>query len=107
MQRLSFFLAFTGLIAMYGSTFLAPQKAQLSSIGPEDVGEKVKVSGTVKNPSGSQHFFFKLSNNKSSIQAVKFDSTPGFKEGEKVTVTGEVTMYKGSKEIIVSKIRPQ
>ena len=107
LYRLSFFLALTGLVMMYSSTFISPEKASVSEIGPGMTGEKVKVSGTVTEASGDQHFFFQLSSGDSKIQAVQFDTSPSYTDGENVTVTGEVTMYRGSEEIIVESIEPK
>ena len=104
LYRISFFLALAGLTLMYSSTFLSPEKVAVSEIGPEMTGEKVRVSGTVTEASGDQHFFFTLSDDSSQIKAVQFDTSPGYTDGENVTVTGEVTMYRGSEEIIVESI---
>ena len=105
LYRLSFFLALTGLVMMYSSTFISPEKVSVSDIGPGMTGEKVQVSGTVTEASGDQHFFFNLSSGDSEIRAVQFDTSPGYTDGENVTLTGEVTMYKGSEEIIVESIK--
>lgn len=104
LYRVSFFLALAGLTLMYSSTFLSPEEVAVSDIGPGMAGEKVKVSGTVTAASGDQHFFFNLSDGSSEIQAVQFDTSPDYTDGENVTVTGEVTMYRGSEEIIVESI---
>lgn len=107
LYRLSFFLALTGLTLMYSSTFLSPEKVAVSEIGPAMTGEKVTVSGTVTEASGDQHFFFQLSDGNSQIKAVQFDVAPEYTDGENVTVTGEVTMYRGSEEIIVGSINSE
>ena len=104
LYRISFFLALVGLVMMYSSTFLSPEEVAVSDIGPGMTGEKVKVSGTVTAASGDQHFFFNLSSDSAQIRAVQFDTSPSYTSGEKVTVTGEVTMYRGSEEIIVESI---
>lgn len=107
LYRISFFLALAGLTLMYSSTFLSPEKVAVSEIGPEMTGEKVTVSGTVIEASGDQHFFFNLSSEGYEIRAVQFDTSPGYTDGENVTVTGEVTMYRGSEEIIIEDIEPR
>ncbi|QKQ98746.1 hypothetical protein GKQ38_04440 [Candidatus Nanohaloarchaea archaeon] len=107
LYRLAFLLALAGLTLMYGATFLEPQKVHVSELKPAMVGEKVKISGTVQEPSGSKHFFFTLKEGNSTVRAVKFDTSPGYTSGAEVTVTGEITMYKGELEIIVQKIRPR
>jgi len=73
----------------------------------------LKISGEVSGfrPSSTGHWYFKLKDQKSSIDAVMFKgstfrvSTPP-KDGDKITVQGSISVYapRGTYQIIVDKI---
>ncbi|WEL22882.1 exodeoxyribonuclease VII large subunit [Candidatus Nanohalovita haloferacivicina] len=100
-----FLTACIGLLTLYLATSIPPEKVEISEVRPSMAGEKVRVTGEVANPAGRNHFFFTLKNREKSIEAVKFDKRPSHAQGEKVTLEGEVSMYRGELQIIVDRIK--
>ena len=67
--------------------------------------KQVSVNGTVAQPYSSKgNLFFTLESQKGSIKVADFDSKTAVNSSEKVSVTGRVTLYRGSLEIIAERI---
>lgn len=105
--RISFLLATLGLTILFAATQISPETVEISEIKPAMAGEKVTVKGEITDPAGKQNFFFNLTKDNRSIEAVEFDSRPSYTAGEKVTVEGEIAMHQGELELIIDDIRPR
>lgn len=94
-----------GLLALAFTSAQPVEKTSLENISASNLGEKVRISGTVKSSSSfSRTTFLNVSDGTGEIPVVSFSSGSGFPSGENVSVTGRLTMYEGKLEIVADKI---
>lgn len=100
-----------GIVGLIALAFLLPEikSTQIEKIGEENIGEKVKLVGIIKNLNiNSGNAFFRLENN-SKINSVYFK--PGIeqlsilRENQLIEVIGKVSFYKGKLQIIIEKVK--
>ncbi len=107
LMRVSVAVSAIGVIALFLiATFLGPTRA---SIGGLKLGENVLIGGVVHDYSESKgNVFFTLVND-SSVRVVVFaqdaERLPQIIDGDSVTVTGKVQLYRGDIEIIAKDVR--
>lgn len=98
-------LAALGLLALAFTSAHPVEKTSVENISASDLGEKVKIAGTVKNSSSfSGTSFLNVSDGTGEISVVSFSLGSGFSRGEKVSIIGRVTMYEGELEIVADEI---
>lgn len=98
-------LAALGLLILSVSSQQRTEIVQISEVNSSDIGEKVRLQGEIsKYQNVGEHGFFQLEENNSSVEVADFSKKRTFKNGEKVTVTGRVTLYHGKLEIIAEDI---
>ncbi len=94
-------LASVGLLVLALSGQMDPNQIKIGEIRNQDIGEKVRVSGEVSNfQRVPPNNFFNLSDGSGDIQVAMFSSEKAFSDGEKITLTGRVTLYHGKLELI-------
>lgn len=105
--RICILLGALGVVLIYvSSTYIETEKVNVSEIKPQWNGKKVEVRGTAKQPYKTKgNLFFSLEDSTGSIKVADFDSKSSVNESQNVNVTGRVTLYRGSLEIIAEEIR--
>jgi len=105
-------VAIAGAIGLFAFSYsLQPYRLSISTLTDNDLGKRITVNGTVRDPvvrNGTA--FFELQDNGRKVNAVLFKAAPlqtvFLQAGMLVQVTGRLTMYRGSAEIAVEEIRP-
>ena len=96
-----------GLIALY---FIST-KAEIGEYKPnpinKNIGEDVKLTGTITRISQKENVAFIELSHQSPITVVFFkeNTNMNLKNGDGIEVIGEVQEYKGKNEVIAQKIR--
>lgn len=106
--KLSVFLAFVGLTAMYASSlYLDVEHVNIGDIEESWTGRNVKVSGEVTGFTRSGgHAFIDLNDSTGEILVVDFDSElEEVEKGEHLNVTGHVSLYEGELEIVAKEVQ--
>lgn len=102
-----------GLFILYmGAQLKEAEKMKIGEIGKSDVGKVVTVEGTISSKYyNGKHMFFDLKDNSGEIEIVAFEDSINrnninpkkIKEGDKISVTGKINLYKGKLEIIAER----
>ncbi|MFB6292241.1 MAG: exodeoxyribonuclease VII large subunit [Candidatus Nanohaloarchaea archaeon] len=104
--KASIFLAVIGITVMYASSlYLGIEEVAVGDIKKSWTGKNVKINGEVTgfHRSGSTAFI-DINDSTGEILVVDFDSSEQVETGEKVNVTGHVSLYEGELEIIAKEI---
>lgn len=106
LYRASVFFAVIGLTLIYfSSLYLQLEQVNIGDIERSWSGKNVKIEGNVTDFSRSSgHAFMDLKDSTGEIMVVDFDSDLKLEEGDRVTVTGHVEIYKGQLEVIADKV---
>ena len=98
-------VASTFLLLLSVSSHEQIKGTEIHNIQPQDIGEKVKIRGTVVsfNKYGSTTIMT-ISDNTGSLKAVSFDSNKKFSTGQRIEARGKVTMYKGKLEVVIDSV---
>lgn len=100
-----FLLASICLLILALSSQRAPEHKDLGDISSKNIGEKVTISGSVKDfRRTSQNTFFTLSDETGEIKVAIFSEETYLSGGETVTVTGTITLYHGKIEVIADSV---
>lgn len=104
--KISIFLSVLGLTLIYASSlYLGMEKVEVSEIDKSSAGKTLEISGEVTSSrKTSGHLFLDVNDSTGEILVVQFDSKKNIDEGEKVNVTGHVSIYKGTLEVIAKEI---
>ena len=98
-------MAAAGLLLLALGSQKPPEQVNLDEVESTDLGERVMLTGTVSSlQRAPPNIFFNLSDGSGEIPVAMFSTGKAFSEGEKVVVTGEVTLYQGKLEIIADSI---
>lgn len=105
--KISVFLAVAGLTLMYfSSLYLGLEHVAIGEIERSWSGKNVKISGNVSEFSRSDSTaFITLNDTTGEILVVDFDSRLQLEQGEKVNVTGRVSIYQGQLEVIAKEVQ--
>lgn len=113
LKKISLAVAIIGVGMIYAVTLLiGHQEMQIRAITEDDVGRRVAVNGTVETYRSSEgNVFIKLNDGTGNITVVMFERTArnqqdiyNLKKGDKITVEGQVNVYKNELEIISNSI---
>lgn len=102
----------TSIIGLLGimclTSFVLPEQLEISDVDKSKINNNVEVNATITNiittKSGTR--IVTLTDNSSSINLVIFSSTLlefELKKGQKVSVVGKVSEYKGDVELILEE----
>ena len=96
-----------GLAILYFISTKIEVKDYKPSILNKNVGEDVKLSGTITKITGKSNVVFIEVNQQSPITVVLFtdDNNLKLNKGDNIDVIGKVQEYNGKNEIIAQKIR--
>jgi DNA/RNA endonuclease YhcR with UshA esterase domain len=107
--RLSLMAIVLGLAGIYLTIlFTEPESVPLSDINDSLVGKIIATEGQISSfrISNTSTAFITLADKGKEISVIKFNSAEeGFKKGEVVLVSGEVTKYQGKLEIVARQIK--
>ena len=99
-------LAATGLLLMYHTAGIQPEKTEIEEITREKVGEKATVQGEIKNLTTTQEAtFFTIESKNSSLKSVTFRKDLLLVEGLNITAQGRITIHRGETEIIINRAK--
>ena len=111
LKIVSLAVALAGLALIFiVSAFTGPQSVEISGITENDAGRIVLVNGTINSYSTSNgNIFIDFGDDTGTINVVMFERTGrghaySLKNGDNVTVTGQVSIYKNELEIIANSI---
>lgn len=94
-------VAAAGLLILSSTGQKTPEHEKIEDLGPGKTGEKVLVSGKVKDfRSFNESYFMNISDETGEVRVIDFNSGKIFSEGEKVSVNGRITVYHGELEVI-------
>ena len=103
--KIALICSLAGLISLY----LISTKIEVKDYKPilnKNIGEDVRLLGTITKISDKGSVVFVEVNQQSPITVVMFtDDNVNLKNGDEVEVIGEVQEYNGKSEIIAQKIR--
>ncbi|MFB6208361.1 MAG: hypothetical protein ABEJ69_03355 [Candidatus Nanohaloarchaea archaeon] len=104
--RLSVVLAVIGLGLMsVAAVKMQPEEMSADDIDESMVGKPVKLNGTIHDYyTDDETEFFELHDETGSIKVVNFDPRQRKGLGHPITVTGEVSLYKGELEVVAREI---
>ncbi len=108
--RVSAAVFITGLLALFILSQEPKRIVFIKEINEKMIGEKVSVTGIIENLLVENSLMMQLAdeNTNEKIKIVMFDPQQGvldgFHDGDKVAVSGEISIYKGELEIIANKI---
>ena len=105
--KLALICSLAGLIILYFISTKIEVRDYKPSILNKDVGEDVKLLGTITKITDKGNVVFIEVNQQSPITVVLFTDEGNLKlnNGDNIDVIGEVQEYKGKNEIIAQKIR--
>ncbi|MBI5884733.1 OB-fold nucleic acid binding domain-containing protein [archaeon] len=109
-NRLCLALALLGLISLsLLSVYSLPEKKELSELAGEKTGALVEVKGVIEELRAfKKNLFFELTDGNTSVKAVLFNASDEIKErlaeGVEARVQAKLQEFKGSKELIVSRV---
>lgn len=105
--KLALICSLAGLIILYFISTKIEVRDYKPSILNKDVGEDVKLLGTITKITDKGNVVFIEVNQQSPITVVLFTDDDNLKlnNGDNIDVIGEVQEYKGKNEIIAQKIR--
>jgi DNA/RNA endonuclease YhcR with UshA esterase domain len=98
-----------GLAGIYLLTqVLQAPNFSISDLNDSMTGKVIQTQGTIKSIqiSNTSTAFIALREGESEIEVVLFNAKQSeLKEGEQVSITGEVNLYKGKLEIMAKEVR--
>jgi DNA/RNA endonuclease YhcR with UshA esterase domain len=99
-------LAVAGLSLIYvAGENIEPETVAVENISTTDTGEIVTVEGTVASSSFVEgNLFLDIKGETGSIGVSNFGANQNFREGEKVSIEGEVTIYEGELGLVANSI---
>jgi|TARA_Y100000310_G_scaffold309740_1_gene354183 aspartyl/asparaginyl-tRNA synthetase len=104
--KIALVISLVGLVMLYYISTQIDVKDYKPSKLNENVGDDVKMIGTISKISDRESVIFIDVLHESPVTVVLFtDEDMELNEGEKIEVIGEVQDYKGKNEIIARKIR--
>ena len=104
LMKCALIFSLIGLIALH----FAAQQIEIKDYNPileKDVGEDVKLNGTIRKISGTDSMSFIDVIQQNQVPVVFFGKNSVLNEKDKIEVTGKVQVFNGKKEIIAEKIR--
>ncbi len=113
LKRISLVLALVGLVLIYVVVLLIePQIVAVKDLDEKDVGKQVLLNGTILSYRTSDgHVFIEVTDGTGNITTVMFERAArnqkrvyDLKKGDKITVNGQVSVYKSEIEIIANSI---
>ena len=93
-----------GFAALFVLTQFAFTTISVRDINENMIGEKVSVTGIVKDLQIGNILSMQLRDSGSQIRVVMFNPEASFESDDLVAVNGEVALYKGDLEIIANRI---
>ena len=103
--KIAIICSLVGLIVLY---FIST-KIEISDYKPsllnKDVGDDVKLTGTITKISQGNGVVFVEVNQENPVNVVLFTDSNDLKEGNVVEIIGKVQQYNNQNEIIANKIR--
>jgi len=98
-------VASTFLLLLSVSSHEQIKETDVEDVQPQDIGEKVKIRGTVESFSKyGATTIMTISDNTGSLKAVSFDSNKKFSTDQRIEARGKVTMYKGKLEVVIDSV---
>ncbi|AOV94480.1 hypothetical protein AQV86_00975 [Nanohaloarchaea archaeon SG9] len=98
-------LIFSGLLLMHQTAGKKPGKVEIQDINQDMVGDKITVSGKIKNLSKrGETQFFRLEDNGEKITALTYNEDLLLYEGLHVKASGKATIHRGKTEFILNRI---
>jgi len=104
--KLSLSLSLIGLLLLLVLTeFVEPEPLEITEL-VDNIGKHVYIEGFVESATYKDEVtFFTVSDSKEEILVVLFDKLDEvISEGDKIGVSGEVSLYKGKMEIIADEL---
>ncbi|MFH1588652.1 MAG: OB-fold nucleic acid binding domain-containing protein [Candidatus Diapherotrites archaeon] len=110
LRKIAFICALGGVMLVFViSSAFEPTELEIGEINSVHLNQTVSVQGKVSSRKIiSNALIFELTENKSTINAVKFNANENellIEKGSKVKVTGKVEEYKGELEIVAEEIK--
>jgi RecJ-like exonuclease len=89
----------------YAGENIEPETVAIENISTTDTGEIITVEGTITSSSFIEgNLFLDLEDETGSISVSNFGANQNFREGETVSVEGEVTIYEGELSLVANSI---
>jgi RecJ-like exonuclease len=89
----------------YAGENIEPETVAIENISTTDTGEIITVEGTITSSSFIEgNLFLDLKGETGSISVSNFGANQNFREGETVSVEGEVTIYEGELSLVANSI---
>jgi RecJ-like exonuclease len=89
----------------YAGENIEPETMAIENISTTDTGEIITVEGTVTSSSFIEgNLFLDLEDETGSISVSNFGANQNFREGEDVSVEGEITIYEGDLSLVANSI---
>lgn len=89
----------------YAGENIEPEKVAIGNLSTTQTGEIVTVEGEVMSSSFIEgNLFLDLKGETGSISVSNFGANQNFREGETVSVEGEVTIYEGELSMVARSI---
>lgn len=109
LMKVSLVVALAGIAMIFFAGQLAVQNTTISQIKEIDAGKQVIINGIISSYRNSNgNIFFQLGDGTGNITVVMFERTargqPAAKNGDNVTINGQINVYKNELEIIASSI---
>ncbi|GEM_PF-542769 len=112
-RRIALAMAIIGIagIAVIGQ-YTGPEKLKANAVTDDKIGRLAEISGTVASYfSKDGHVFIDLKDETGTLQVIMFERTArdqkdvyGLKNGDNVTATGKILLYKSEIEMQADKI---
>lgn len=104
--KLSLSCSMVGLLILLVMTEFIPEDAVTIDSLSEKLGDKVYIQGVVKSVSYKKDTtFLSISDSTGETSAVIFDAIEkSINKGDEIGISGEVSLYKGKYELIVSEL---
>ena len=105
--RICILLGALGIVLVYSSSiYIEPEKVNVSEIKPQWNGKQVSVTGNVVQPYRTKgNLFFTLEDSSGQIKVASFDSKTRLNSSQRINLTGRVSLYRGSLEIMAGEIK--
>ncbi len=115
LYKISLAVSVVGLVALFVATHVSnPEEISIGDIDHGEAGNRVEIHGEVyrKHVSQDGHLFFHVKENGEEISAVIFkdsldtmDLNPDLlRDGEEVTIQGDIDIYRGDLQIQPIKV---
>ncbi|MFB6181027.1 MAG: hypothetical protein ABEJ93_04060 [Candidatus Nanohalobium sp.] len=97
-------LTVAGLSILYIAAAQPAEKVDISEIGRKNLGDKVRVSGTLKNVSPRRNVVYFQIEDEEAVKAYTFNKNLLILENNSVTAIGKVTLNRGRPALQVEDI---